>query len=89
MTRLHDIQTALAVARADGLFTAAVAVVITPRECQVLSDDIADIDKLFDVASLTKPLVTAMLVHRAIDSGDCTLETVVNEILPSCPFGIL
>lgn len=43
-------------------------------------------DSIYDVASLTKPLVTALLAVYLIDREEISLDTEVREIFPELPF---
>ena len=40
------------------------------------------LDTIYDLASLTKPLITAMLCARRIESGELTLDSSVSHYLP-------
>jgi CubicO group peptidase (beta-lactamase class C family) len=42
----------------------------------------ATLDTIYDLASLTKPLVTAMLCARRIEAGELTLDSSVSHYLP-------
>ncbi|HYJ88192.1 MAG TPA: serine hydrolase domain-containing protein [Pyrinomonadaceae bacterium] len=42
----------------------------------------ATLDTIYDLASLTKPLVTAMLCARRIEAGEVTLDSSVSHYLP-------
>ncbi len=42
----------------------------------------ATLDTIYDLASLTKPLVTGMLCARRIEAGELTLDTLVAHYLP-------
>ncbi len=42
----------------------------------------ATLDTLYDLASLTKPLITAMLCARRIEAGELTLDSSVSHYLP-------
>ena len=42
----------------------------------------ASLNTIYDLASLTKPLVTAMLCARRIESGELTLDSSVSHYLP-------
>lgn len=42
----------------------------------------ATIDTIYDLASLTKPLVTGLLCARRIESGELTLDAAVSQYLP-------
>jgi len=42
----------------------------------------ATLDTIYDLASLTKPLVTGLLCARRIESGELKLEAAVSEFLP-------
>lgn len=77
---------------ADGCFPGAVAVV-RERGCEVVAVAAGDAvvvperivatsETIFDLASLTKPLATAMLMLQAIESGAIGLETAVSTVLP-------
>ena len=41
------------------------------------------LDTIYDLASLTKPLVTAMLCSRRIELGELTLDSSLSHYLPS------
>lgn len=42
----------------------------------------ASLDTIYDLASLTKPLVTGMLCARRVESGEITLDSFVSRYLP-------
>src|SRR6267142_230460 len=42
----------------------------------------ATIDTIYDLASLTKPLITGLLCARRIESGEVTLDSSVSHYLP-------
>ncbi|HEV7683179.1 MAG TPA: serine hydrolase domain-containing protein [Pyrinomonadaceae bacterium] len=42
----------------------------------------ASLDTSYDFASLTKPLITALLCARRVDSGELTLDSLVSDFLP-------
>lgn len=42
----------------------------------------ATLDTIYDLASLTKPLITSLLCARRIESGELALDTPVSEFLP-------
>ena len=62
------------------------------RECERLVNasvgllgpglDKTDNDTIYDLASLTKPLATALLVGRALERGICKLEDPIAEYVP-------
>lgn len=46
----------------------------------------ARLETIYDLASLTKPLVTGLLCAKLFDEGGLTLETPVSQILPAFQF---
>ena len=42
----------------------------------------ARLDTIYDLASLTKPLITGLLCARRVEAGELTLETLVSHYLP-------
>src|SRR5882762_6272662 len=50
--------------------------VVEPRHIK------ATIDTIYDLASLTKPLLTGLLFARRIESGELTLDSSVSQYLP-------
>src|SRR5437867_13296220 len=50
--------------------------VVEPRRIPVT------LDTIYDLASLTKPLVTGMLCSRRIELGELTLDSSVSHYLP-------
>jgi CubicO group peptidase (beta-lactamase class C family) len=78
---------------AQGIFTAAVALVGLKGDLRwegaagALSRDpqapAARLDTVFDLASLTKPLATALALMVLVDQGKLQLTTPLGEILPS------
>jgi CubicO group peptidase (beta-lactamase class C family) len=77
----------------QGVYTAAVALVGLKGDLHwegaagVLSRDpqapAASLDTVFDLASLTKPLATALALMVLVDRGELRLATPLKEILPS------
>lgn len=52
------------------------------RVCRDPQATVATLDTVFDLASLTKPLATALALMVLADRGKITLETALGEILP-------
>ena len=42
----------------------------------------ASVDTVYDLASLTKPLVTGLLCARRVESGELTLDSAAAQYLP-------
>src|SRR6185295_235972 len=42
----------------------------------------ASLDTIYDLASLTKPLITALLCARRVEAGELTLDSSVSNYLP-------
>src|SRR5882672_5712145 len=42
----------------------------------------ATLDTIYDLASLTKPLITGLLCARRIEGGELTLDSLVSQYLP-------
>lgn len=90
--RAARIETYLRERVADGYFPGAVAVVrergrevvaVAIGDAVVVPERIATtIETIFDLASLTKPLATALLFLQAMESGAIGLETAVSSVLP-------
>jgi len=80
-TRLAEV---LAEGVADGIFPAASAWVATPETvvAEVTAGE-ATADSLFDLASLTKPMVTASLAMRAVASGLLVLDEALGPGQPT------
>jgi CubicO group peptidase (beta-lactamase class C family) len=91
--RWAALQDLLEVGCTQGVFTAAVALVGLKGElfwegaAGALSRDpqatAAGLDTVFDLASLTKPLATALALMVLVDRGKLQLNTPLGEILPS------
>jgi serine-type D-Ala-D-Ala carboxypeptidase len=87
-----EISTLLAERIAAGDFPSAVYL-ITERGEAMFTDALADavveparipatLDTIYDLASLTKPLITGLLFARRIERGEVTLESSVSHYLP-------
>ena len=75
----------------DGVFPGAVLLVAEGWDIlfhraygvpHIFSDAAVSVDTVFDLASLTKPLATALAVMKLLERGDLALETPLKSVLP-------
>lgn len=79
---MHVLPDLLSLGQSRGVFRDGTAVYITPHERHMASIGAADEHRLFDVASVTKSVITTTVVYRCCEQHLMTPTMTVRDILP-------